>query len=184
MAITGTSLNEKHVSILRHKKSFSSAISQLYIVNQRLFVTTLFHDQASSTLVIRTYLRWEVFVMTKLLRTLQKFLAHGLQTNSDECNGKCYAWLTVPGHAQSQALLKATELTSVPVDSIDDTVLVSRTLVVHRTGLAPAEKSLGKKNTSFVKFLLTYFQIQFYEAFKLKPWKVFHLSPLHESQKD
>ena len=50
--------------------------------------------------------------------------------------------LTIPGHAEGQAFLKAAVLTAVPVDSVDDTVLVAGTLVVHWARLGATEKAL------------------------------------------
>jgi hypothetical protein len=53
------------------------------------------------------------------------------------------AELTISGHAQAQAFLQATVLTSVAVDSVDDAVLVARALVVHHGALGSPEEALA-----------------------------------------
>lgn len=51
--------------------------------------------------------------------------------------------LTIPGHAEPQTFLKPAVLAAVAVDSIDDTVLVPRALVVHHGRLTAAKEALA-----------------------------------------
>ena len=51
--------------------------------------------------------------------------------------------LTVSGHAEREAFLEAAELAAVPVDPVDDAVLLARALVVHHGALAAPEEALA-----------------------------------------
>ncbi len=51
--------------------------------------------------------------------------------------------LTVSRHAEAEALLQPAELAPVPVDAVDDAVLLPRALVVHHGALAAAEEALA-----------------------------------------
>ena len=57
--------------------------------------------------------------------------------------------LTISRHPQRHALLEPAELTTVPVDSVHYTVLLSRTLVVGHTGLRPSEETLQQLHQHF-----------------------------------
>lgn len=49
----------------------------------------------------------------------------------------------VARHAQRHALLQPTILAAIPVDPIDNAILLSGTLVVHNSRLAASEKALA-----------------------------------------
>lgn len=52
-------------------------------------------------------------------------------------------WLTIPGHAERQALLQPAELAPVPVDPVHHAALLPGALVVDDGGLRPPEEALA-----------------------------------------
>lgn len=50
---------------------------------------------------------------------------------------------TITTHSQFQALLQSTVLTAIPIDPIDDALLVARTLIIHDGALRSPEESLA-----------------------------------------